>query len=169
MNESEQSREGDWPPKTIVVSYDGTSAAERSIDRAIELARAFRSRVVVADVAALVPAPLDLDPTPGAFGYTPYYYAETLENEVRTDEVVRQQHRSHIETLFAQSGIEHEFADVGEDVAEIVEVAEQHDADVVVLGRHEPGFLERLLEGSVGESVARRAHCDVLIVHPPAE
>jgi nucleotide-binding universal stress UspA family protein len=168
MSEPTQSSQGKWSPSTIVVSYDGSIPAERPLERAIQLARVFGSRVVVADVAALAPAPLE--PMPGAFGYTPYYSAESLAEDVRLDEVVWQQHRSHIEGLFAEQGIEHEFDRVaGEEVAELVEVAKRHNADLVVVGAHEPGFLERLVEGSVGEGIARRAHCDVLIVHPEAE
>lgn len=163
MNEPAQS--GTWSPQTIVVSYDGSASAERSLRRAIDLARMFGSRVVVADVAALGPVPLD--PTPGAFGYGPYANPELFEEEVRTDELVWQQHRSQIEALFAKSAVEHEFDRIADDdVADIVDVAERHHADLVVLGAHEPGFLGRLVEGSVGDAVARRAHCDVLIVQP---
>jgi nucleotide-binding universal stress UspA family protein len=55
---------------------------------------------------------------------------------------------------------------VGAAANEIVDVAEERDADLIVVGTHEPGFLDRLLAGSVSQGVARRAHCDVLIVHP---
>jgi nucleotide-binding universal stress UspA family protein len=163
MNESARARAGDWSPQTIVVGYDGTSSAERALRRAIELARTFDSRVIVADVAA----PQALQTTPGAFGYMPYY-AGLPDQGARMDEVLWQQHRSSIDSLFAQTDVRHEFAGVvGEPVTEIVEVAGHHDADLIVVGTREPGFLERLLEGSVSQGVARHAHCDVLIVHPP--
>ena len=69
MNEPAPARAGDWSPKTIIVGYDGTSPAEQALRRAIELARTFDSRVIVADVAG----PQPLQTTPGAFGYMPYY------------------------------------------------------------------------------------------------
>ena len=45
-------------------------------------------------------------------------------------------------------------------------MAERRGADLIVVGTRQPGLLERLLEGSVSQGVARRAGCDVLIVHP---
>ncbi|HZT14547.1 MAG TPA: universal stress protein [Gaiellaceae bacterium] len=157
---------GSQPPagglRTIVVGYDGTSPAERALARAAELARAFGSTVIVADVAA--PAPVEA--MPGAFGLTPYL-TTTPENELRVDEAMWQQHRGRVESFFADTGIAHEFDGVvGDPAAEIVDVAERRNADLIVVGTREPGLLDRLLAGSVSQGVARRARCDVLIVHP---
>ena len=46
----------------------------------------------------------------------------------------------------------------------IVKMAEDIQADLLVLGAHNKGAIERLLLGSVSEAVARRSHCSVLIV-----
>lgn len=165
MSEPASIGDGDWRLETIVVGYDGTSSAERALLRAIDLARAFESRVIVADVAV----PLALQETPGAFGYMPYYGAMP-DSGVWTNEAVWRQHRSQIEALFAESRVRHEFSgEIGDPVVEIIDVAEQRNADLIVVGTREPSFLERLLGGSVSQGVARHAHCDVLIVHPTDE
>jgi nucleotide-binding universal stress UspA family protein len=155
--------------KTILVGYDGTRAAERALLRVSELARAFGSKVVVANVTPAEPLPaLGV----GAFGLMPYLAdpAPELTEAPQAREALRQEHREHVRVLFAADGVPVEFADVvGHPADELVALAEQHGADLIVVGTHEPGFLERLLAGSVSQDVARRAHCDVLIVHPEAE
>jgi nucleotide-binding universal stress UspA family protein len=47
----------------------------------------------------------------------------------------------------------------------LLEAAEQRDADLIVVGSRERGFLERLLGHSVDEAMARCAERDVLLVH----
>jgi nucleotide-binding universal stress UspA family protein len=50
-------------------------------------------------------------------------------------------------------------------ISTLVDLAEQEDADLIVVGTREPGIVERLLGQSVSQSVSRQAHRDVLIVH----
>jgi nucleotide-binding universal stress UspA family protein len=152
--------------KTILVGYDGTRSAEQALRRASELAHAFGSRVVVVSVAGPDPVPPD-----GAFGLMPYYdLGAGASAERRTDEELWNRHRAEVQQLFAGAGVDVEFAGViGFPVEEIVEVAEQQKADLIVVGTREPGWLERIFGGSVSAGVARHARCDVLIVHTPAE
>ena len=157
-------------PKTVVVGYDGTAPAERALQRAAEYARAFAARVVVVSVAA--PQPLAEVGAAGAFGLVPYYaYPAGDPGQVgERDEQLWEQHRERVQRLFADADLQVEFAGVaGEPAQELVDAAEQHQAALIIVGTREPGFLERLLGGSVSQDVARRARCDVLIVHPDSE
>jgi nucleotide-binding universal stress UspA family protein len=59
----------------------------------------------------------------------------------------------------------------GDPASEIVEAADRWRADVIVIGTHTRGALERLLLGSTAEAVLRQAHCAVLTVRhcrPPS-
>ncbi|MGH3050947.1 MAG: universal stress protein, partial [Gaiellaceae bacterium] len=137
-------------------------SAERALERAAELARSFGAKVVVVSVAAPEPAPA---PVPGAFGLMPYDYSTPVAGP--TGDAVRQEHRARVEAFFADEGVPAEFTGVsGIPTQELVEQAEQHGADLIVVGTREPGFVERLIGGgSVSQGVARHARCDVLIVH----
>lgn len=150
--------------KTIVVGYDGTEPAEHALARAVELAQAFGSNVVVADVFTPQPA----EPAAGAFGLVPYGLGTTAALDAPVpDEELWQRHRERVESFLDGKGVAHEFAGViGQPAIEIVDVAESRQADLIVVGTREPGFLDRLFGGSVSQGVARHAHCDVLVVHP---
>jgi nucleotide-binding universal stress UspA family protein len=154
-------------PRTIVVGYDGTAPAERALRRAAEYAQALRARVVVVSVAS--PQPLADVGAPGAFGLMPYpaYPAAEADQIVERDKQLWEQHRERVRTLFADAELQVDFAGVaGAPAQELVDAAEQHRAELIIVGTREPSFLERLLGGSVSQDVARHAHCDVLIVHP---
>ena len=152
--------------KTIVVGYDGTAPAEHALRRAAEYARAFAAKVVVVSVAA--PQPLAAVGAPGAFGLMPYaaYPTGDADQVAERDEQLLEQHRARVQALFADADLQVEFAGVaGEPAQELLDAAEQLQAELIIVGTREPGFLERLLGGSVSQEVARRARCDVLIVH----
>ena len=55
----------------------------------------------------------------------------------------------------------------GEAAAEIVRVARERGADLIVISSHGRTGLGRILFGSTAESVVRHAHCPVLVVKPP--
>lgn len=51
----------------------------------------------------------------------------------------------------------------------IVETAEESGADLILIGSHGYNRWERLLLGSISDSVVHHAHCSVLIVRTPVE
>jgi nucleotide-binding universal stress UspA family protein len=52
---------------------------------------------------------------------------------------------------------------------EIVALAEELGADLIVMGSRGLGALRRALMGSVSDSVVRHAHCPVLVVRAQNE
>lgn len=136
--------------KTIVVGYDEGEPAKRALERAAELAKAFGGKLIVTSVArAIVPA---------AHGLGPVDPADPLEDH---DEQLR-----HAAALLAEQEVPAEYrTGLGDPAHEILRLAEELDADMIVVGTREPGFLSRLFGLSVSGEVQRHAHCDVLIIH----
>jgi nucleotide-binding universal stress UspA family protein len=134
--------------KTIVVGYDDSDPAKRALERAAELATALGAKVIVTSVAPMLV---------GRAG-GPVDPADPPEEHKR--ELMR------AASFLADRGIEADL-DLGlaDPASHIVELAEQRGADLIVVGTHEPGLLERLLGLSVSRKVERKSHCDVLIVH----
>ena len=136
--------------KTIVLGYDDSEPSMRALRRVIELAKAFDAKVVVVSVARAMTAAGrgigPVDPTD-----PPELHGEQL---------------SHAKAVLDELGIGGTYeVGLGEPADLIVEVADQREADMIVVGTSEHGLIARLLGLSVSETVQRRAHCDVLIVH----
>jgi nucleotide-binding universal stress UspA family protein len=66
----------------------------------------------------------------------------------------------------ARVPVEHRLA-VGDPATEILKLAAEIRADLIVMGTHGRSGLGRLLLGSVAEGVLREAPCPVLTVHEP--
>jgi nucleotide-binding universal stress UspA family protein len=162
--------------KTIVIGYDGSDAAERALGRAADIAQVFSARLVVVSVSGLatVAAPVSaFEPTaepippavPGpvaAGGTVPL--PEPVSAQEPEELARRQLERARMS--LASRKIETEYVvELGDPAERLLEAAEQRDADLIVVGSRERGFLERLLGRSVDEAVARRSERDVLLVH----
>lgn len=137
--------------QTIVLGYDDTAPARRALGRAAALAQA-GAELIVTSVAPVLPSGA------ATHGLGPTDPSDPPE--------MHEQQLEHARSFLAVKRVEAQFElTLGDPADEIVRVAEKHDADLIVVGTREPGFLDRLLSGSVSQAVSRHAHCDVLIVH----
>ncbi len=64
----------------------------------------------------------------------------------------------------AGAGVSRSHLLMGRPDAEILELAEEVGAELIVVGSRGLGSLRRALMGSVSDSVVRHAHCPVLVV-----
>ena len=126
--------------KTIVLAYNDTDDSDRALERTAELAEALR-REGRRHERRPRPRRRRAATGPG------------LELQVA-------------QTRLGELGIEAELVEAYGEISEaIVEVAESHGADLIVVGTRELSHVERMLGYSVSEGVQRMARCDVLIVH----
>ena len=139
--------------QSILVAYDDSEPSKRALERAATLAEAFGSKVLVTSILA--------------FGHSSPKSAQSLHRSASfaADEEVRS-----AQAILEQRGISAETVEAtGDPATAIARLAKDHGADVVVIGTRELGTVQRLLGQSVSQSVSRRVHCDVLIVHPERE
>ena len=135
---------------TIVVGFDDTEPARRALERAADLAEAFGAKLVVTSVA-----PILVGITRNAGPLDPVDSPEKHREQLQDARKLLEARKIKAEYVPA----------VGEPGDAIAELADDLDAELIVVGTREPGLLERLLGQSVSERVAHQAHRDVLIVH----
>jgi len=146
----------------IVVAYDGSESAKRALERGAAIAKAFDAKVIVTSVAWLLHSgpradqQFELHSPPGS---GPEIQRDSLgDHEAALADAT---------AFFAERGIEAEpVAISGDPASAIVSLAEQRNADLVVVGTREAGLPERVVRHSVSRQVAKKVHCDLLIVHP---
>ncbi|WP_435075705.1 universal stress protein [Halorubrum sp. HHNYT27] len=136
----------------ILVPTDGSAEGERAVAHALDLAA-----VHDADVHAI-----HVVDTASYAGMSMEVSWEGLGELLRSDAAGAVE---AVEELAAGTAIDVDTAVVeGSPSREIVRYAEAHDCDLVVMGTHGRGGIDRLLLGSVAETVVRAASVPVLTV-----
>jgi nucleotide-binding universal stress UspA family protein len=139
-------------PTKILLATDGSRQAELAGQTAADLAQKTDSELHVVHVLA---SPLAThDPS----SFEPDVWARLEQRERRTlEDVVGKIEASGVE-------VEGSHLKVGRPDAEIVALAEEIGAGLIVMGARGVGGIRRALTGSVSDSVVRHAHCPVLMV-----
>jgi universal stress protein A len=135
--------------KRIVLAFDDSPEASRVVERAGELAEALDAHVLVTSIAPAL--------QPAGHGIGPYDPADPPERHAA---LVRR-----AVAILAERGVDAEAVPgIGEPGHAIVEIADGHEADLVVVGMSHHPHLSRIF-GGVSDEVANHARCDVLLVH----
>ena len=139
-------------PTKILLATDGSKEAELAGRTAADLANKTDSELHVVHVLA---SPLAThDPS----SFAPEVWARLEERERKTLEDV-------VEKIEASGGaVEGSHHAAGRPDAEIVALAEEIGAGLIVMGARGVGGIRRALTGSVSDSVVRHAHSPVLVV-----
>jgi nucleotide-binding universal stress UspA family protein len=139
------------PIKTILYATDFSDRSKTAFDLACSLARDYQAKLLVIHVG---PEPI--------VGYgqgivLPEPYRQQHELSEKLHQVVPKESVVHIEHRLA----------IGDAATEILRLAGEIGADLIVMGTHGWTGLSRLLMGSVAEQIVRRASCPVLTVKAP--
>ena len=139
-------------PTKILLATDGSGEAELAGRTAADLANKTDSELHVVHVLV---SPLA---TPDPSSFEPEVWARLEERERKILEDV-------VEKIEASGGkVEGSHHKAGRPDAEIVALAEEIGAGLIVMGARGVGGIRRALTGSVSNSVLRHAHCPVMVV-----
>jgi nucleotide-binding universal stress UspA family protein len=149
-------------PTKVVLAIDGSEEASGAAEAAVELCEKTGSELHVVHVGEdfYLTAVTDLDTV------APTWVAQEYpESEANFEQIAREVLDAEVEKVEAAGGtVAQAYLRMGAADAEIVDVAEEIEAGLVVLGSRGLGGVKRALMGSVSFSVVRHAHCPVLVV-----
>ena len=139
--------------KMILFPTDFSTASDAALVHAESLARQMNARLLIVHV----------EEPPLAYGGGELYYGlpepsserilKMLEDVKPSDPSVPYTHR----------------LTMGDPAGEVVRIAEDENAEMIIIGTHGRTGMTRLLMGSVAEAIVRRAPCPVLVYREVAE
>jgi len=142
--------------RTVLVSTDFSDFGDAAISHAFRVAKDYGARVVLLHV-------LDASPPPNPL-YAHYYPIPTPEQIRQAEAKAHEELRARIpEALRRSDRVETQVAQ-GSPAGEILRVADEQQASLIVISTHGRTGLRRLALGSVAERVIRDAPCPVLVV-----
>jgi nucleotide-binding universal stress UspA family protein len=156
-------------PTRILLASDGSESAAHATEVAVELSKKTHSELHVLYVgedstASLYPQAAD----------PAWVVQEDLalleEQGQQFEQLARRTLDAEVQQVRAVGGtVAQAHLRMGTPAAEIVELAEELEVGLVVVGNRGLGGIRRALMGSVSDSVVRHAHCLVLVVRKEEE
>lgn len=139
--------------KTILVPVDFSDVTEKVLRTAADYSRAFGGcRIVLAHVVEMEPQILGYEPGPLNVGVP--VVANLNADQRRLDAYKDLFPGDDVLVINVQ----------GSTPDEILDLAQEHQADLIVMGAHSHGALYQLLAGSVASAVLKDATCPILLV-----
>ena len=139
-------------PQTILFSTDFSTASDAALEHAAGLAKQTGAKLLIVHV----------EEPPLAYGGGELYYGLP---EPSSERILRM--LEDVRPKDPQVPFTHRIT-MGDPAAEIVRIAAEEGAALIVLGTHGRTGMARLVMGSVAEAVVRRAPCPVLVYRPTA-
>jgi nucleotide-binding universal stress UspA family protein len=153
-------------PTRILLATDGSAEAEVATGTAVDLARMSGSELHVVHVLDAAPSPALLYPeATDPEGAEVSDQALEMDLQRRAEQLGRQIMDAETERVQSAGGtVAGSHLALGDAPREIVHLAEDLGAGLIVMGSRGRGGIRRALMGSVSDAVVRHAHCPVLVV-----
>jgi len=141
------------PTKTILFPTDFSTASDAALVHAEALAKQSGARLLIVHV----------EEPPLAYGGGELYYGIPEPDSERILKMLEDVRPKDPAVPFTHT------LTMGDPAGEIVRIATDEQAEMIVLGTHGRTGMVRLLMGSVAEAIVRRAPCPVLVYREAAE
>jgi nucleotide-binding universal stress UspA family protein len=145
----------------IIIGIDDSKYAENAAKYGFELARKFGAAVGLVNIIEPVVPPVDT--TDNLIGLP----LVTTPEEINLLNVQTDMSERIIDRTIREFGtgleVSH-FSEYGSTAEGILECSHQFKADLIVIGTHKRGMIDRLLMGNIAEGVVRRTDIPVLVV-----
>jgi nucleotide-binding universal stress UspA family protein len=142
-------------PRVLLVAIDFSAVSKRALEWALDYARHLPCHLHTVHVVERRWKMADLRNDLDALRAELVDVHDTAVAELAP--MVDEEGRSRVGSL-------HEHVALGDPASEIVTLAGELGADLIVVGNHSGGAMQRLLVGSVAEKVVRNATCSVVVV-----
>lgn len=140
--------------KNILVSIDFKDSENILIDKAFELAEAFKSKIWLLHIAA---------PDPDFVGYDvgPQYIRDTRASEIKKEHKLLQKYSSNL----IKKGVEAESLLIqGATSQMILEESKKLKVDLLIIGHHEHNLLYKTFIGSVSSNIIDKSIIPVMLI-----
>src|SRR5215217_2183616 len=143
-------------PTKILLATDGSEEATLAAQTAVDIADKTNSELHVVHVGGL-------DYGYPSYAVPDYVYMQQIQENLEQE--ARKALDVEVERVKAAGGrVVEAHLSMGSPDAEIVKLADDIGAGLIVIGSRGLGGIRRALIGSVSDSVVRHAHCPVLVV-----
>ena len=144
--------------KKILVAFDGSEHAIKTLDFALDLAEKCSADVTILSVSHHSTTPIGMITTPVPGEILETYSKELMDStaKVLSDAVEKAREKTNLK-------IEPKLME-GRPADTIVQVAEEEKFDLIVLGSRGLSGIKRFFLGSVSNEVVNQAKCPVLVV-----
>lgn len=140
--------------RDLVLGTDGSTDAAKAVDLAVNLPLPAGARLTVATV---------LRP-PAAIADLPMYETPLVCGDFESERLAAEALAGSVCAYLAESGRQAESeVRIGDPAHELVTLAEERQADLILVGARGLSLIERLVVGSVADHVVKFAPCSVLI------
>jgi len=143
----------------IIIAVDGSRTAEKALDEALRIAKSAQSSITLINVASLRDMAIEGVGALDTHQLHDLAFRQAREVLDKAEKRVINAGIPAVKCHIAESW------EGGKDMADaLIRYADEHQADLIVIGTHGRTGLAHLLLGSFAENVMRKTHCPLLVV-----